>query len=87
MRAQLTALKADIDAIPAGPAGPAGPPGPMGEVSSTDVTNAIANAITGTARHPNTVSDLVLMPNNPPTQEDLLAVIAKLNELLNALRR
>ena len=28
MRAQLTALKADIDAIPAGPAGPPGPVGP-----------------------------------------------------------
>ena len=66
---------------------PAGDAGPMGEVSSTDVTNAIANAVTGTARNPNTVSDLVLTPSDPPTQGDLLAVIAKVNELLNALRR
>ncbi len=62
---------------------PAGDAGPMGEVSSTDVTNAIA----GTARNPNTVSDLVLLPSDPPTQGDLLAVIAKFNELLAALRR
>ena len=64
---------------------------PQGEtgsgVSMTDVTNAIANEITGTARNPNTVSDLVLSPSDPPTQGDLLAVIAKLNELLVALRR
>ncbi len=62
---------------------PAGDAGPMGEVSSA----MLATEITGTARNPNTVSDLVLLPSDPPTQGDLLAVIAKLNELLAALRR
>ena len=33
------------------------------------------------------VSDLVSTPSDPPTQGDLLAVIAKVNELLSALRR
>ncbi len=64
---------------------------PAGETGSgvtmTDVTNAIANEITGTARNPNTVADLTLTPSDPPTQGDLLAVIAKVNELLAALRR
>ena len=62
---------------------PAGEMGPMGEVSSA----MLAGEIAGTARNPNTVSDLVLLPSDPPTQGDLLAVIAKVNELLNALRR
>ena len=62
---------------------PAGEMGPMGEVSSA----MLATEIAGTARNPNTVSDLVLTPSDPPTQGDLLAVIAKLNELLVALRR
>ena len=62
---------------------PAGEMGPMGEVSSA----MLATEIAGTARNPNTVSDLVLLPSDPPTQGDLLAVIAKLNELLVALRR
>ena len=126
MRAQLTALKADIDAIPAGPAGPPGPEGPpfasiqigsvitgmpgtgaavsvtvngsivelsftipagdagpMGEVSSA----MLATEIAGTARDPIMVTDLMLAPSDPPTQGDLLAVIAKFNELLAALRR
>ena len=126
MRAQLTALKADIDAIPAGPAGPPGPEGPafsnvqigsvitgmpgtgaavsvtvngsivelsftipagdagpMGEVSSA----TLATQIAGTARDPIMVTDLMLAPSDPPTQADLLAVIAKVNELITALRR
>ena len=64
---------------------PEGQPG--SGVTMTDVTNAIGTEIAGTARNPNTVSDLVLTPGDPPTQADLLAVIAKVNELLAALRR
>ena len=62
---------------------PAGDAGPMGEVSSA----MLATEIAGTARDPIMVTDLMLAPSDPPTQGDLLAVIAKLNELLNALRR
>jgi hypothetical protein len=64
---------------------PEGQPG--SGVTIIDVNNAIANEIAGTARNPNTVSDLVMSPSDPPTQADMLAVIAKLNELINALRR
>ena len=62
---------------------PAGDTGPMGEVSSA----MLATEIAGTARNPNTVSDLVLLPSDPPTHADLAAVIAKVNELITALRR
>ncbi|MEK0450495.1 MAG: hypothetical protein RL088_2763 [Verrucomicrobiota bacterium] len=64
---------------------PEGQPG--SGVTMTDVDNAIAAEITGTARNPNTVSDLSLLPAPTPTQSDLIAVIDKLNELLAALRR
>jgi len=64
---------------------PAGQPGPG--VSFDDMTSAIGLAISGTARNPMTVSDLFLSPTDPPSQADLLAVIAKINELLAALRR
>ena len=64
---------------------PEGQPG--SGVTMTDVDNAIAAEITGTARNPNTVSDLVMSPSDPPTQAEMLAVIAKINELINALRR
>jgi hypothetical protein len=62
---------------------PAGDAGPMGEVSSA----TLAGEIAGTARDPIMVTDLMLAPSDPPTQADLLAVIAKFNELLAALRR
>jgi len=64
---------------------PAGQPGPG--VSFDDMTSAIGLAISGTARNPMTVSDLFLSPTDPPSQADLLTVIAKINELLAALRR
>ena len=62
---------------------PAGDAGPMGEVSNA----MLAGEIAGTAQNPITVSELSLAPGDPPTQGDLLAVIAKFNELLAALRR
>ena len=62
---------------------PAGEPGPMGEVSNATP----AGEISGTARDPIMVTDLMVAPSDPPTQADLLAVIAKFNELLAALRR
>ena len=61
---------------------PKGDPGSAG-VTSEDVTTAIANEITGTARNPSGVGDLSISSSDP----DVQAVIAKINELLNALRR
>jgi hypothetical protein len=60
---------------------------PGSGVTSTDVTNAIANEISGTARNPSSVSSLSMSINNPPTQSDVQALMDKLNELIGALMR
>jgi hypothetical protein len=53
-------------------------------VSAVDLDNAIA----GTANNVNAVSDLsALVISNPPTQGQVEALRAKLNELINALHR
>ena len=79
MRAQLTALKADIDAIPAGPAGPAGPPG---EVSSA----TLAAQIAGTAQNPN-VGTFNITLSDPPTRAEVQAILDFVNALVNSLTR
>lgn len=63
------------------------PKGETGGVSSSDVSNAISNEISGTARNPNSVSMLSMSVSSPPTQAELEAVIAKLNELIGSLVR
>ena len=79
MRAQLTALKADIDAIPAGPAGPAGPPG--------EVSNAtLAAQIAGTAQNPN-VGTFNIALSDPPTRAEVQAILDFVNALVNSLTR
>ena len=79
MRAQLTALKADIDAIPAGPAGPAGPPG--------EVSNAtLAAQIAGTAQNPN-VGTFNITLSDPPTRAEVQAILDFVNALVNSLTR
>jgi hypothetical protein len=65
---------------------PAGEQGASG-VTSSDVTNAIANEISGTARNPNTVAMLGISVSDPPTQTELQEVVAKINELIGALTR
>ena len=66
---------------------PAGETGASGGVSSTDVTNAIANEITGTARNPNSVAPIPFTVSNPPTQAEVQALQDKINEMLSALQR
>lgn len=92
MRGQLTALKALIDAIPAGPPGPQGPPGasgaeggpgPAGEVSQQDLINERVNH----AQNPSGVALAAIAVNDPPTQNDFLQLMEKVNELITALRR
>jgi hypothetical protein len=60
---------------------------PAGEtgsgVSFDDMTNAIAFAISGTARNPNTVAPLSLGTTDP----QITAIVDKLNELIAALTR
>lgn len=74
---------------PQGPQGPSGndgaqgPPGAPGEVSSADLASAVA----GTSHNSNAVATLDSAPSDPPTVADYEAMRAKLNELINALRR
>ena len=60
---------------------PEGQPG--SGVTMTDVTNAIASEITGTARNPNTVAPLSI----GTTDQTTAAIVDKLNELIAALTR
>jgi len=92
LRAQLNGLKDLIDAIPAGPQGPAGPAGPQGPqgiqgpagpVTFTDLTLAID----GTSNNSNNVATLGLSVSDPPTQGEVATLVAKIDELINALRR
>ena len=76
MRAQFTALKALIDATPAGPEGP---PGPAGEVSLQQLNSAIAD----TPHNPTSVQTLSIGTTDPT----LTAIVEKLNELISVLRR
>jgi len=62
---------------PEGPQGEQGPQGEPGEVSSQQLSDAIA----GTANNPGDVETL------DPTETDIGTVVAKLNELINALKR
>lgn len=73
MRAQLTALKALIDAQ-------------AGQITSLqNQLNALTNASSNTS---NGVSTLGLtITNNPPQQFEVQPIADKLDELINALRR
>ena len=62
--------------LPAGPQGPAGNDGAPGEVTAQQLSDAVA----GTSANNNTVQTL-------DTSADQAAIIAKLNELIGALRR
>ncbi len=57
--------------------------GPPGEVTATQ----LANAVLDTARNPAGVSALGLSVSDPPTQAEMQALAAKVDELLAALRR
>ncbi|MBI5820557.1 MAG: hypothetical protein HZA88_16445 [Verrucomicrobia bacterium] len=62
--------------MPAGPAGPQGPQGSPGEVSAADLNFAFGNA----SANSNSVHPL-------DETADQAAIIAKINELIQALRR
>jgi len=62
---------------PQGDQGSQGEQGPPGEVSAQQLSDAIA----GTANNPGDVETL------DPTETDIGTVVAKLNELINALKR
>jgi hypothetical protein len=63
--------------------GSPGPPGPPGEVTNAQ----LSSAINGTSNNSNGVNTLNLTVSDPPTQGEVQAIAAKLDELINALRR
>ena len=103
MRAQLNALMELIETVPAGPpgppglpgndgaTGPQGPQGPPGEVSMGQLNGVMdAVVITMTANssaNTNGVNTLDILVSDPPAQAEVQAIVAKLNELILALRR
>lgn len=66
-----------------GPEGPIGPQGPPGEVSLAQ----LAASIQDTGRNPASVQTLSLIPNDPPSVSDFLALQDKINESILAVRR
>ena len=69
--------------VASGTVGPAGPQGSPGEVSAGDLSFAIG----GTPSNCNGVQLLGLTVSDPPTQSELQAVVNKIDELIQALRR
>ena len=61
--------------------------GPPGEVSSAQLANAVTTAIADTPHNPTGVGALGLSVSDPPTQAEVQALAAKVDELLAALRR
>lgn len=57
------------------------------DANSAAASGALATAINGTARNPDSVTTLSQTISNPPTQAQVLAIQNKLNELINALFR
>lgn len=70
-------------AIPMGEPGPTGPQGSQGEVSSADLYNSLQT----TSANSNGVSTLGISITDPPTQSEVQAIVSKLDELINTLRR
>ena len=74
---------------------PAGIQGLQGEVTQAQLSNDLVNNANATfntimpltSNNSNGVAELVLSASNPPTQAEVNQVIAKLNELILALRR
>ena len=83
MRSQLNGLKSLIDAVPAGPPGPEGPVGTPGEVT----TAALDAAISGTSNNSNAVTMLGETADISYNQPQMQALMNKMDELINALRR
>lgn len=73
--------------IPQGNDGPTGATGQPGEVSQTDLDNAVQNALSQTSTNSNGVGNLSMNADPAYDQNQMQAVMQKLDELINALRR
>ena len=76
--------------IPQGDVGPQGQQGPQGlpgEVTQTDLNNAEQNMLAQSSANSNGVGSLSMNADPAYDQNQLQAVMQKLDELINALRR
>lgn len=73
--------------IPQGFDGATGPQGLPGEVTQSDLNNAMATTLGQTSNNSNAVSTLALAADGAYNAAQLQAVMDKLDELINALRR
>jgi hypothetical protein len=73
--------------IPQGHDGQQGPQGLPGEVSQTDLNNAEQNMLMQSSANSNGVGNLSMNADPAYDQNQMQAVMVKLDELINALRR
>ena len=73
--------------IPQGHTGAEGPQGLPGEVSQTDLNNAVATMLGESSANSNGVGTLSMNADPAYDQNQMQAVMVKLDELINALRR
>jgi hypothetical protein len=73
--------------IPQGHDGQQGPQGLPGEVSQTDLNNAEQNMLAQSSANSNGVGSLSMNADPAYDQNQMQAVMVKLDELINALRR
>ena len=72
---------------PEGPMGPAGPQGPPGEVTQSDLNNAELNMLSQSSANSNGVSTLNQSADGTYNPAQIQALLDKMDELINALRR
>lgn len=73
--------------IPQGQDGATGAQGPPGEVTQSDLNNATLNTLSQTSNNSNAVSTLGQAADSTYNQPQIQALIDKVDELINALRR
>ena len=76
--------------IPQGDVGPQGQQGPQGlpgEVTQSDLDNAVLNMLGQSSNNSNGVGNLSMNADPAYDQNQMQAVMVKLDELINALRR
>ena len=73
--------------LPQGNDGPTGATGQPGEVTLTDLNNATLDTLSQTSNNSNSVGNLSMNADPAYDQNQMQAVMQKLDELINALRR
>jgi hypothetical protein len=72
---------------PMGSQGPTGPQGPPGEVTQTDLNNGLLNTLSQCSNNSNAVGTLNQSADGTYNPAQIQALLDKMDELINALRR